>query len=152
MNNKLFMIGIALVFVLAYGLGQWLSYQQSPSRLPRKMMTAEACDPTQTACQATFGEHSLSLIFLDKPSTLKPFRVRLESDSEKIDNLLVDFKMPGMNMGVNRHHMNYENGYWQNQLVLPVCTQSRNDWSVTLELEQEGILWTAEFYFVNQKS
>lgn len=146
------MIGIVLVFVLAYALGHWLSSQQSQSTLLPKLMTAEACDPTQTACQARFGEYSLRLIFLDQPSTLKPFRVRLESDAEKIDNLVLDFKMPGMNMGMNRHRLSYENGFWQNQLVLPVCTQSRNDWIVTLELEQAGVLWTTEFQFVNQKS
>lgn len=146
------MIGIVLVFVLAYVLGLWLSSQQSQSRLPPKLMTAETCDPTQTVCQAIFGEHSLSLTFLDKPSTLKPFRVRLESDAENIANLVLDFKMPGMNMGVNRHRLSYENGFWQNQLVLPVCTQSRNDWIVTLELEQAGVLWTTEFQFVNQNS
>ena len=145
------MIGVVLVFVLAYGLGYWLSSQQSQSTLPRKIMIAQDCDPTQTSCKAQFGEHSLSLVFLDKPSTLKPFRVRLESDTEKIDNLLLDFKMPGMNMGVNRYRLKYENGFWQNQLVLPVCTQSRNDWLVTLELEQAGIMWTTEFHFVNQK-
>lgn len=149
MKDKLFLIGVVFVFVAAYGIGQWLSSQQSVSDLPVKIMSAEPCDLTQQSCQAKFDEHILNLVLMDKPSALMPFRVRLESDSEQIDNVVLDFRMSGMNMGINRYRLKYEDGFWQNKLVLPVCTSGRNDWLVTVELEQKGILWTAEFNFVN---
>lgn len=143
------MICVTLLFILAYGAGQWLSRQQSLTNLPVNAMTSEPCDLMKGACQATFDQHTLSLVFLDKPSALKPFRVRLESDSEQIENIVLDFKMPGMNMGINRYRLKKADRFWHNQLVLPVCTLSRNDWLITVELEQEGILWITEFNFVN---
>ena len=152
MKDKLFLIGVAMVFVLSYGVGQWLSSQQMGKKLPIQTMTSNPCDPTVETCQAKFNGHTLILVFLDKPSSMTPFRVRLESDSEQIDNILLDFKMPGMNMGINRYHLIKENSYWQNQLVLPVCSLGRNDWVLTLELEQNGILWTTEFNFSNSAS
>jgi len=149
MKDKLFLIGVVLVFITAYGVGQWLNSQQSASNLPVKIMTAEPCDLTHQACQAKFDEHILSLVFIDKPSALKPFRVRLESDSQQIDNVVLDFKMRGMNMGINRYRLKNQDGFWQNKLVLPVCTSGRNDWLLTVELEQKGVLWITDFNFVN---
>ncbi|MCW8955768.1 MAG: hypothetical protein OQL09_02715 [Gammaproteobacteria bacterium] len=152
MKDKLFMASVVLVFIVAYVMGQWLSNQQSGKKLPMKIMISEPCDPAQGTCQAKFDKYTLNLEFLDKPSALMPFRVRIESDSEQIDDIALDFKMPGMNMGINRYRLKKDNGYWQNQLVLPVCTLRRNDWLLTVELEQKGILWTSEFRFVNTVS
>lgn len=146
------MAAVVLVFILAYGIGQWLSSQQGAKDLPVERMTADLCDPTQSSCKASFGEYTLNLEFLDMPSALKPFRVRIESDSEHIDDISLDFKMPGMNMGINRYRLKQEDKFWQNQLVLPVCTLRRNDWILTVELEQKGVLWTSEFRFTNNVS
>ena len=152
MKDKLLIPGVVLVLILAYGIGQWMSNQQQRASLPINSMISESCDPTLGPCSAKFDHNTLQLVFLDKPSALTPFRVRLESDSKHIDNIYLDFKMPGMNMGVNRYHLKREDGFWQSKLVLPVCTLRRNDWVLTVELEQKGILWSSQYHFVNTVS
>lgn len=152
MKDRLILLGIVAVFVLAYSVGHWMSGRQSGNDLPMKAMTANICDPSHQTCYAEFDGQTLNLRFLDKPSALKPFRVRLESDSTAIDTVLLDFQMKGMDMGINRHHLKQYEEHWQNQVVLPMCTMHRNDWVMILELEQEGTIWTAEFSFISESA
>ena len=56
--------------------------------------------------------------------------------------------MPGMDMGFNTHQLQRVDDVWQAQVVLPVCTLSRNDWHLSVVLKTEAADYQSEFVFI----
>jgi hypothetical protein len=53
------------------------------------------------------------------------------------------FQMQGMEMGLNRYRLLWNNGKWHAEAMLPACVQGRHDW--ILRLEAGGKIYAMPF-------
>ena len=147
MNNKFLPLLIPILFILAYLAGQWLIKPVNQSFSEMRSMRHEPCDPVLESCSGFISEHPVTLSFAERPSALQPFKVLLETDLP-VSTVELDFTMQGMDMGINRFGMQQQaDGRWQGEMILPVCSLSRNDWIVELRVVYENTLWTARYDF-----
>jgi hypothetical protein len=147
MNNKLPLLLIPVLFVLAYLAGQWLIQPENQTFSEMRSMRFEPCDPVVGPCSGFIAELPVTLSFAERPSALRPFKVLLETNLP-ISSVELDFTMQGMDMGINRFGMQQQSdGRWQGEMILPVCSLGRNDWTVELRVVYENALWTAHYNF-----
>ena len=151
MNNKILLIIVGFVFIGSYFLGKIINTepQNDPNLKIEKIKSI--CDPTQKICEVSLSGSLVLYQILGKPSALKKFKVELDAFELPIKNIRVNFLMPGMDMGMNHYSLENKNGsIWTREVILPVCTLSRNDWVNQLEIEHEGQNWIIEFSFVQR--
>ena len=73
---------------------------------------------------------------------LRPFIIKADGKTKNnayLENIIVNFEMNGMNMGVNRFSLKNkallnDKQHWQGKALLPVCVIGRADWIIELEL------------------
>ena len=142
---------MGFVFIGSYFLGKIINTepQNDPNLKIEKIKSI--CDPTQKICEVSLSGSLVLYQILGKPSALKKFKVELDAFELPIKNIRVNFLMPGMDMGMNHYSLENKNGsIWTREVILPVCTLSRNDWVNQLEIEHEGQNWIIEFSFVQR--
>lgn len=149
MNNKLIVFIVAIIFIVSFLVGHWLSESdQKIQQFDKISMQYPACNPVLNECQALLDNTQVSTLFLQKPTALKPFEIEVRVDKPDIQEVRMDFRMPAMNMGVNFYRLNkVNNSLWKGQVILPVCTSRRSDWIAELQVEYQGKLWVAEYGF-----
>ena len=91
------------------------------------------CDLVNKPCHASGHQYKMTLSLLDSPSALKPFGVKVEAlpnASHKKQPVQVAFNMQGMDMGVIRHRLLWDEQQqaWTGEVILPVCATGRRDW------------------------
>ena len=75
---------------------------------------------------------------------MKPFTVSVETDAA-LSNLHLKFRMKNMDMGMQRYALEQnKHGQWQADVVLPVCSLGRSDWTLTLETEYKNSVWRGD--------
>ncbi|GGP28029.1 hypothetical protein [Silvimonas amylolytica] len=76
----------------------------------------------------------------DQPiSPSRPFTLTL--DGAPIAAATASWKMAGMDMGPNRFHFTPNaKGQWQTRSALPFCTQSRDDWLLTINVNKNKVI------------
>lgn len=144
---------IALILVLfslllSYLAGSWLQYKP-PSK--QTHLVYSDCDLVSSACEIEQQGIHYRVEFSQTPSALTPFQVRLSVSQPagwQPQAVSVSFTMPGMDMGFNTHQLQRVDDAWQAQVVLPVCTLSRNDWHLSVVLQDEASRYQSEFVFV----
>ncbi len=145
-NSFIFLAVIA--FVASYFAGKYLS-QQNHTGLSTKELSYQPCDlSNKNTCSAQLNGSEVNVAFLQAPSSLSPFEIVVEVGDLNAEQVILDFRMEGMDMGINKYNMKKkDNGRWVTQAVLPVCSLGRNDWIVELQVVNDNILWTAEYSF-----
>lgn len=109
---------------------------------------SKACDASATNCRVEFDGMAVSLALGPGVKPLQPFAVNAVIESEnQPDQIIIDFQMTDMDMGLNRYRLLPEKGLWQGTVTLPVCTASRMDWIAVVEFSQEGKLYRLNFPF-----
>ena len=106
-----------------------------------------ACDAARQPCSARQGDSSLTLRLTGPLRPLQPFpvEVRLTGPVAAARQIAVDFSMVGMDMGLNRFHLQRQpDGAWSGQALLPVCSAGRHDWLATVRVSGAE-RYTAEF-------
>jgi len=69
---------------------------------------------------------------------MRPFVTEIEASGAA--TVGADFAMSGMDMVPNRYHLRRENdGYWRASVVLPVCVSGREDWVLTLMIDDAKV-------------
>ena len=148
MNNKILLITVCVLFVGSYFAGQWLQSTGSESKPADFAMQYENCSPVLHDCEAHIQGHRLVIKFLQEPSALTPFTVRLRTEGFHPSSINVEFTMQGMDMGFNRYRLQpVTDGVWETRVTLPVCSLGRNDWSSRLEIDYQDKTWFADFDF-----
>jgi len=95
------------------------------------------CD-VRAACVGRAGDLRVSVRMAPHRSALKPFNVTLSSDA-RFESVIVSLEMQGMDMGQNRYRLlKADDGRWQADITLPVCTSGRSDWVAVFELQAAG--------------
>ena len=149
MKNIYILIIFLAVFILSYYLGQVLrNPQENLAELKLKKMDYGLCDPSSTACNAKYLSHQIKFKFQKNPSALEPFTVYAEISDNHIKEVLVDFRMKNMDMGVSIIRLkNMGNNRWAGEAVLPVCSLGRSDWISRLQIKSNNTQWYADFLF-----
>lgn len=139
---------LLLSLLLSYMAGSWLQYK--PTVLQTNLVHSD-CDLLVSACVVEQQGIHYRVEFSQTPSALTPFLVSLsvlQPANWQPRAVSVSFSMPGMDMGFNTHQLEYVDEIWQAQVVLPVCSLSRNDWHLSVALQTEDVQYQSEFIFI----
>ena len=102
-------------------------------RTQDKVTTIHCPDPLQ-GCQFQLHQQPVRVNFINPPSGLHPFTVRVSAAQAK--TVYAYFTMRDMEMGYNRYQLTQQTpGLWQASVVLPVCVTGRHDWLLTLDMD-----------------
>jgi hypothetical protein len=127
---------LATAFFLAWNQG-WLptSQRATPQTMPCANL-AQGCDFAL--------EGQVYHIQSDQPATpARPFVLTLTG--APLTSATASWQMAGMNMGPNRFHFAPgTHGQWQTRTALPFCTQARNDWLLTLNINKTKVILTIQ--------
>lgn len=139
----LVVLGAALVIGALYR-EDVLHPQGEAERLP----VASGCDPADGPCWAGQAQQGMQLVMPEGARLMQTFPVELRLRGRSADAVSVDFRMQGMDMGVNRVSLQaVEPGYWRGEALLPVCSSGRADWLAVVEVRSGEGVWRAEFPF-----
>lgn len=106
-------------------------------RAENKVTTIECANPLQ-GCQFQLDRQSVHVSFIDPPSGLHPFTVRVTTAHAK--SVYAYFTMRDMDMGYNRYRLTQQQPQlWQARVVLPVCVTGRHDWLLTLDIDDKKV-------------
>jgi len=121
----------------------------SESQHPIEFAAAGNCDAAVSTCQVQYQNIVLELSLGPGVKPLQPFPMKLDikGHSGMVQNVIADFQMKGMDMGMNRYRLVAEKGLWQANVTLPVCVASRADWLTLIEFEIDGKKYQASFSF-----
>ena len=156
MKNKFIIIFVVLVFIGSYFAGKFLDQSNlattSIDQYEKVSMTHKPCNPAFNVCAANIENDMVTMEFLQPPSPLNKFEIRVVTGRLNVEKVMVDFNMKDMNMGLNRVQLDHKgNGVWVASTILPVCTLRRNDWVSQLQLLRQNKLWLADFEFEQKK-
>lgn len=102
-------------------------------RAPGKVTTV-SCPALPATCRVEAGGHPLELNFSPAPVLLKPFTLNVKTPAAR--SVFAEFAMVGMDMGVNRYHLESAGaGMWKANVTLPVCVAGSSNWIMTLEVD-----------------
>jgi hypothetical protein len=123
------------LILLCLGLALTACGDSDPESRPlQTLMLDDACD-VRSGCIGRNDDLSASVRMSPHRSALKPFNVALTSDAA-LEVVTVSLEMPGMDMGQNRYRLLQANeGSWQAEITLPICTSGRSDWVAVFELQ-----------------
>lgn len=140
MLNKLtaplvFVIIIAATFVFIQNKNEVVTFKE----MDVIKIQPNNCNIESKECVVELNEFKVKIIFDEDIFYLKPFNVSVtneNSDSLKLESILIDFKMNSMNMGVNRFLLKNDDNksIWQGKVLLPICVTGRADWLSEIEL------------------
>lgn len=111
------------------------------------------CDTLTTGCKASIDNKQLEIRFPENIVFLKRFPIELritEQLSQVINTVTVDFKMVGMNMGLNFYQLKQtaeDKTLWLGTGILPVCTTGRTDWQAIVSLQDTESVQKVAFQF-----
>jgi hypothetical protein len=116
---------------------------------PINLGVAKSCDAAEKVCYVSNGRYSISLELEKKLIPLKPFTTTLKitAEDDKPHDVVMDFRMVGMDMGLNRYRLNKNGNVWTGSVTLPVCVASRTDWLAVVEFTNAERKYIASFPF-----
>jgi hypothetical protein len=135
---------------------QLIMSSQGEAKLPVMLVTTTAdCDPLNIPCKAGDAQHAVTLHFPEEVAYLKPFKIRVTIQGfgqEVIEKVEVDFKMMGMDMGLNRFTLSPSvnekgNVTYEGEGILPVCVSGRVDWLASTHVMTTDKIYEAVFGF-----
>lgn len=113
-------------------------------RTEREVITlpVSICKPQEQICKIEFDGLDIELSLDKDIYYLKLFNISVYSNKNEnsiIEYIQIDFKMKGMDMGVNRFKLQKENSQnykqvWKGKALLPVCVTKRADWYSKIEV------------------
>lgn len=113
------------------------------------------CNPVIIPCKASDAQHAVILHFPEKVAYLEPFKMRVTIQGfgqEMIEKVNVDFKMVGMDMGLNRFTLSplvdkKGNVTYEGEGILPLCVSGRVDWLASTHVMTTDKIYEAIFGF-----
>lgn len=102
------------------------------------------------ACELRTEAFNLALQLPAAIKPLAPFVAELQLETTlPVESVLVDFIMPGMDMGRNQYRFSRidRQGVWRAEPTLPVCVTGRSDWRADVEIVADGVVYEARFDF-----
>ena len=141
-SNKNIIVPLLLIFTLAilsvYNLNRQTFFNNSTViEVP-----ALKCKPQKQVCKTATEDFNIEISLNENIFYLKPFNVSVHTEAKTIfdiESVQIDFKMKGMNMGVNRFMLtqkdiNDKKQEWKGKALLPICVAGRAGWFAELEI------------------
>ena len=102
----------------------------------------EKCKSQQPICEAELNELNVKISFEKDIYYLQPFMISVLTENKasiEIESIHVDFKMEGMDLGLNRFRLskvsyNNKKQKWTGKAILPICVTGRADWFSVIEV------------------
>lgn len=144
-NGMLWLMVIIMVFVLSWYVGGKLRNQNDETF---QVMTTMSCQPDSAPqCKASFADASLEIVLTPPVVVMSPIPVKMTTPVD-ITEAYLHFGMKNMDMGMQRYRLTRAGkGVWQSEVILPVCSLGRSDWTATLEVRYQDQWWRGEFDF-----
>ena len=158
-NNKI-IISLLLIFLVAlfYYLKS-LKVDNREKELPVTNISVEDCVIQKQVCTIETDKFKLNISSDEKIEYLRPFNILISTETKnysEIDKIQLDFKMIGMNMGVNRFvlktsdtkkntHVRKGKQIWKGKALLPVCVSGRADWVAEVEVLASQVRYILTF-------
>jgi len=140
-----FFIIFAVVLILSYGIGRWLTLQNEEG--VNQAITHSVCDPTKKHCEVKNENEKYLLKLIGTPSALNPFIVSVDVEGEQPQSIELVFEMTGMDMGFNQYRLVNMKSNWQAKVILPVCSLARSDWVLNVKMKYRNIESVTTFKF-----
>ena len=136
-NNKAWARKSVLILALllgaslfAYKMGLFKGWQQAKV----DQVIHISCPDLQQGCQFKINEQSYQIKSAAPVSTDQPVTLTLTGPAKSV---YLNWQMVDMDMGSNRYKMqDIGKDQWQAETALPICSQKRQDWLLSLQLEQ----------------
>ena len=141
MNEKtrgaLTLLVFSLVAVAAfYGARYWRSAQESYIRAGRPADCNLHAGPCRQALAGGSVTFSISPAEIPLMKTLK---LAVATTGLEVRGVVVEVRGMNMDMGLNRTLLTRaEDGGWEGETILPVCSQRKMEWEAAVQLETEG--------------
>ena len=120
----------ALILAALAGLAIWGALQKTR---PDSVQSIACINPVAGCIFVHLGTPA-HIRFSVTPETMKPFVITLSHPA--LRKASASFQMIGMDMGFNRYDLKRgPNDDWTARVTLPVCTASRADWIMELNLD-----------------
>lgn len=135
MKNLWVLVVIAVFILLGFGLSRMKQPELTPDLSRSELIgVVEGCDLAEQRC----AMHGYRLDF-DRPVTpLSLFKARMNSE-HPVDSAVLYLEMKDMDMGINRFKfLPGQEGAWETDVMIPVCSTGRRDWLVTLLVQRDG--------------
>jgi len=146
----LLVVGLVAYFLSLFSDGDWRSVE--PARYTElAMVVSPGCDPEKQTCYAMTDGLRLGLRFTGEVKPLKRFQLQAkvkEGSEVSLDGIDVQFRMRDMYMGEQQYALRkLSKTEWQGDVVLPVCSTGRSEWTVEVLARTGDRLYQAEFLF-----
>lgn len=100
------------------------------------------CKPQKQTCEIVTEDFNIEISLNENIFYLKPFIISVLIENklnDSIESVQIDFKMKGMNMGVNRFMLTQKSikdkkQEWEGNALLPICVAERADWFAEFEI------------------
>jgi di/tricarboxylate transporter len=90
----------------------------------------------------------ISIKFDHQPKAMQPFHFQLQTADAK--NIHATFTMVGMQMGMSRYRLLQQtSNIWGAEIILPICTQSRGDWVMEIEIKKVDAIQRFQLSFTS---
>ncbi len=138
---NLFVAAVLVIVLLVAGIYLQNLYKQDSGHAVT-LNVIESCDLGRQSCNAKLKNKSVTLTLQQPVRYLQKIELMLVVDgfeTGEITKVLVDFSMPGMQMGINRYTLKPTNidTVWQGMAIIPVCVSGRKDWQVKLYIDTD---------------
>ena len=144
MKNLLWIILVVCVFIASWLVGRLLQQKQPQTFQPLQI---PSCNPVAAPCVVKMQDVELVVKLFPPVIVMSPFKIQVASDAD-VSAVHLSFRMKNMEMGMQRYALiKNADGQWQTDVVLPVCSLGRSDWTLILETEYVQQLWRGELEF-----
>ena len=141
-SNKTIVVSLILIITLAVISIYNLNTQALFNDNVVVEISALECKPQIQSCKIVTEDFNIEISLNENIFYLKPFNVFVQTEVKTnfdIEFIQIDFKMEGMNMGVNRFLLTKKNNndkkkVWNGKALLPICVARRADWFAELEI------------------
>ena len=140
-HNNLIVV-LFIIFVMALIIIYALNNKKEADLRQVIHISLDKCQSQLTGCVVKLNEFNIKLYFDKNIYYLKHFMISAISESttnSKIESVYVDFKMKGMDLGINRFRLansssSSDKQVWKGKAILPICVTGRVDWISEVEV------------------
>lgn len=142
--NKTFTVILIVFIILVLSVYITNAYLVQKDNKKVIQLSIKKCNAQLNKCKVNIDDFEIGIDIDRNIEYLKTFNMKLWVENKKnnfIESIYIDFKMNGMDMGVNRFKLIRNEPIkfsktqsWHGKVVLPICVTGKVDWLAKIEL------------------